>query len=325
MTRRRTIRRHRRGPPAGPAVGFLLILILAGALAPVLATDRPLAARTPDHRLVFPALADLPLAGRFFAGAGGTEVAEVLLSAPVPYSFRGIRLEEALQPPGRRHLLGTDALGRDLLARLVHGARPTLLIGLTATAAALLVGLSIGALAGLRGGIADVAVVRLADTVACFPAFVLALAFVAAAGGGGLLPLVAAIALNRWTGMARLTRGEILRLKGGDMWNAARAAGATGPRLVLRHLLPILAAPIGVLGAFGVAHAIVLESSLSFVGFGLEPPIPSWGTLLSESRATLGAAWWPVAFPALGLLLTLASLCVLGDRMAGEETDRSGT
>jgi peptide/nickel transport system permease protein len=312
-----------------PAFVYLGCLALAGLFAPLLANDAPIAARV-GGRLVFPALAELPLAGRFLpAGAPATTAADgpeprqvrVLLRAPIPYSFRGIRLHESLQPPGRRHLLGTDALGRDLLARLIHGSRPTLVIGLLATAAALLVGLALGAFAGLRGGIADACVVRLADTVACFPAFILALAFVAAVGHGGIGPLVAGIAINRWTATARYVRGEILKRRGGELWAAARAAGATGPRLVLRHLAPLLAAPLAVLGSFGAAHAIMLESSLSFLGFGVEPPTPSWGTMLAEARSTLDAAWWPVVFPALGLLLTLASLCALGERLAGTGSD----
>jgi peptide/nickel transport system permease protein len=304
----------RRGTYAAAAA--LAALALAGFLAPILANDRPLVARSADGRLLFPAFADLPLLGRLLPPETTGDDARVLLRAPIPYSYRGINLDEALRPPGWRHPLGTDALGRDLLARLLHGARPTLVVGIAATGAALLAGLFLGALAGLRGGLLDLCIVRLADTVACFPAFVLALAFVAAAGGG-IGPLVLGIALNRWTGMARFVRGEVLKARAGDLFSAARAAGAGGPRLVLRHLLPLLAAPVGVLGAFGVAHAIVLESSLSFVGFGIDPPLPSWGTMLAEARATLDAAWWPVTFPALALLLTLASLCLVGDRPAG--------
>jgi peptide/nickel transport system permease protein len=311
-------RHGRRG--AGAALAFLLALAAAGLAAPILATDRPLLARR-GGVLVFPALADLPL----LRGLAPTRAAsqpdpvplEPLLRSPIPYSFRGIRLDETLRPPDRRHLLGTDALGRDLLARILHGIRPALLVGFAASAAGLLAGIALGAAAALRRGLLDLAIMRLVDTLACFPAFVLALAWVAASGRGGLPPLIAGIALSRVAGAARYVRGEILKQRGSELWASARASGCTGPRLLARHLLPILLPALAVIGAFGVAHAVVLEASLGFIGFGVDPPAPSWGSLLAESRHTLGVAWWPVLFPSLGLFLTLLSLCVLGERIAG--------
>jgi len=319
---------------ARPAAWIVVAFALLGALAPMLANDLPIVARL-QGRLVYPALADLPLVGRLFddpaarlvdwdaarespAGAG----ARSLLMPPVPYSYRGVRLDQALRPPGRVHLLGTDALGRDLLARLIHGARPSLAVGVGATALALLIGFSLGALAGLRGGLTDLVVVRVVDIVACFPPFVLALAFVAALGHSGLLPLMAGIALSRWTSMARYVRGEIMRHRGGEVWASARAAGAGASRLVVRHLLPLLAGPLWVMAAFGVANAILLESGLSFLGFGIDPPDPSWGSILAESRASLDAAWWPVVFPCLALLVVLAALCVAAEGAAGRESCR---
>lgn len=328
-------------PEARPAAWLVLLMSAAGLFAPLLANDRPILARL-QGRLVYPALSEVPLIGRLFddpaargvdwgAEAAGAHtpaapdrpVVRVLLMPPVPYSYRGIRLDQALLPPGRGHLLGTDALGRDLLARLIHGARPSLAVGFGATAMALLAGFGLGALAGLRGGLVDLVVVRLVDVVACFPPFVLALAFVAALGRTGLLPLAAGIALSRWTTMARYVRGEILRHRGGELWVSARAAGAGSGRLVVRHLLPLLAAPLWVMASFGVANAILLESGLSFLGFGVDPPAPSWGSILAESRATLDAAWWPVAFPAVALVAVLAALCAAAEGAAGGESRRA--
>lgn len=324
---------------ARPAAWIVVAFVLLGALAPILANERPIAARL-RGRLVFPALADLPLAGRLFDDPESRRVdwdalaalpsatsrvdagTRSLLMPPVPYSYRGVRLDQALQPPGRTHPLGTDALGRDLLARLIHGARPSLAVGVGATALALLIGFSLGALAGLRGGLTDLVVVRVVDIVACFPPFVLALAFVAALGHSGLLPLMAGIALSRWTSMARYVRGEIMRHRGGEVWASARAAGAGAPRLVVRHLLPLLAGPLWVMAAFGVANAILLESGLSFLGFGIDPPAPSWGSILAESRASLDVAWWPVVFPCLALVLVLAALCAAAEGAAGGESQR---
>jgi len=321
---------------ARPAAWIVLAIAALGSLAPILANVRPIVASV-DGRLVYPALADLPFAGRLFDdpavrrvdwGAPATASTEApagarsLLMPPVPYSFRGVRLDQALLPPGRTHLLGTDALGRDLLARLIYGARPSLAVGFGATALALLIGFSLGSLAGLRGGLVDLVVVRIDDIVASFPPFVLALAFVAALGHSGLLPLAAGIALSRWTSMARYVRGEILRHRGGEVWASARAAGAGAPRLLMRHLLPLLAGPLWVMAAFGVANAILLESGLSFLGFGIDPPAPSWGSILAESRASLDAAWWPVVFPCLALVAVLAALCAAAEGASGAESGR---
>jgi len=293
---------------------------MVGGLAPILANDRPILARA-GGRLIWPALADLPGVGGLFDGpevratewsAPGAGI-RILLRPPIPFSYRGVHLDEALVHPGRRHLLGTDALGRDLLARVIHGTRPSLVVGFGATALALLFGALLGAAAGLRGGLLDLAVVRAVETVSCFPPLILAMAFVAAAGHAGLLPMVAGIALSRWTGMARYVRGEVLRRRGGELWAAARSTGASLPRAALRHLLPLLAPPILVMSAFGVAHAIILESGLSFLGLGVEPPAPSWGSILAEARGSLDAAWWPVLFPSVALMVVLAALCLAAD------------
>src|SRR5437867_2754810 len=311
------------------AAWIVLAIALAGLLAPLLPTDRPIPARV-DGRLTAPALADLPLVGTLFddpashlvtwdaptawpSGVSG----RVLLMPPVPYSYRGIRLEDSLRPPSATHPMGTDALGRDLLARVLHGARLSIMVGFGATALALFIGFCIGALAGLRGGLVDLVIVRLLDVVACFPPFILALAFMAALGRTGVGPMVAGIALSRWTSMARYVRGEVLRRRGGEIWVSARASGAGGFRLVVRHLLPLMAAPLAVLAAFGVANSIVLESGLSFLGFGADPPAPSWGSILAEARTSLDAAWWPVVFPSAALMIVLASLCAVAERGAG--------
>ncbi len=318
------------------AAGLVLAAALAGLLAPVLANDRPILARL-DGRLTAPALADLPVVGRLFdtpaarlvdwgacpPSPGPGAAARILLMPPIPYSYRGIRLDEALRPPSLAHPMGTDVLGRDLLARVLHGARLSLLVGFAATAVALLLGFCLGALAGLRGGLVDLLVVRLVDVVACFPPFVLALAFMAALGRTGVWPMIAGIAFSRWTTMARYVRGEILRHRGGEVWVSARAAGAGGVRLVVRHLLPLLAGPLAVLASFSVANAIVLESALSFLGFGVSPPTPSWGSILAEARGSLESAWWPVFFPAAALVIVLGSLCAAVEQAASGETQIS--
>ncbi len=316
-------RRRRSIPGAAVALGLLGLFVLMALLAPLLANDKPILARV-DGRMLTPALADLPLVGALFEPRAGRLVSwdppgpgvVTLLRPPVPYSYRGIRLEMALVPPSSTHLMGTDALGRDLLARLIHGSRASLAVGLMATTLALMLGTLLGLTAALRGGLVDLVLVRVADAVASFPPIVLALAFVAASGRNGLGPIVASIALSRWTAAARFVRGETLRHASSELWVAARSTGASVARLALRHLLPLLAPPLAVLAAFGVAHAILLESSLSFLGLGVAPPIPSWGGILAEARANLGTAWWPVLFPSAALLLVLGSLCLAGEAAA---------
>lgn len=319
MAERATVATQR---PVWPALLLLAAFGAIGLLAPILATDQPLLARI-DGRLCAPALADLPLAGTLFAQHDLETLrrrtpapqVETLLRAPVPYSYRGIFLDQALLRPDRLHLLGTDALGRDLLARMIHGTRPSLLVGAGATLLALLAGGLLGALAGLRGGWVDLGILRIVEILACFPPFVLTLAIVSAAGGG-LAPIVVAIAVSRATSMTRYVRGEILRRRGEDLWDAARSTGASLPRLTVVHLLPLLARPLVVLTSFSVAHAILLESGLSFLGLGVEPPVPSWGGILAEARGTLDAAWWPVVFPSMALIMVLGALSLAGERAA---------
>ncbi len=323
---------RRPAPRPGAAAWTIAALVTTGLLAPVIASDRPLVA-VAGGRILAPALADLAIVGPLFDRPEIRTIGwhesradvRVLLRPPVPYSYRGVSMDEALRPPGRRHWLGTDALGRDLLARLVHGIRPSLAVGFGAMAVALLFGGLLGAVGGLRGGVVDLLVVRLTDVAASFPAFILALAFAAAVGRPGLGPMIAGIALNRWTGVARYVRGEILRQRGGDLWASARASGASRARLVLRHLLPLLAGPLAVMASFGVAQAIVLESALSFVGFGLEPPAPSWGAILAEARGTLVAAWWPVCFTTIALVVVLGALCAAAERAAGTAAGRDSS
>jgi peptide/nickel transport system permease protein len=275
-------------------------------VAPLVANDRPIAVWG-GGRLVFP-----------IAGGDSASVRdEIALWPPVAYSYREVRLQEALQAPSRRHLFGTDTLGRDLLARVLHGARVSLMAGFGAALLALALGAILGGTAGLRGGIPDLLLTRVIEILACFPPFILALALVTVSGGSGLLPIIAAIGVSRASSAARFMRGEIQRWRGAGLWVAARASGATLPRLAIRHILPLAAGPLVVQATFGVAQAILLESSLSFLGLGVQPPTPSWGMILAEGRLSVEVAWWPVVLPAAALALTLGFLGWAGDRAHG--------
>lgn len=209
-----------------------------------------------------------------------------------------------LMPPSRHHLLGTDSLGRDLLSRIIYGARISLAIGLIAVGIATLVGLIMGSIAGFYGGLTDALIMRLVDIMLCFPTFFLILAVVAILEPS-IFNIMAIIGLTSWMGTARLVRGEILSLKEREFIQAERAMGATNFRIISRHLIPNAIAPVLVSATLGIAGAILLESGLSFLGLGVQPPTPSWGNILIESKSTLGVAWWITVFPGTAILITI--------------------
>lgn len=221
-----------------------------------------------------------------------------------------IALDAALRPPSSVHLLGTDALGRDLAARLLAGGRISLTVGILSTLIALAIGFPLGSWAGYRGGLADAAVSRAIETVLAVPRLVLALALLAVAPGWlERLPSPARVALVLglvgWTRVARYLRAEFARLKDSAVVASARAAGAGHGRIVTRHLLPASLAPVLVTTAFSVANAIIGEAALSFLGLGVEAPAASWGALLGDARSHVGEAWWLALFPGLALFLTV--------------------
>ena len=270
-----------------------------------------------DHpgRRLLPGVAVLGLLGVFAVLAPLLEIPKRAGLGPAPEpSYADIHLRETLLPPSAAHPFGTDALGRDLLARVVQGARVSLVVGFGATLLALVLGALLGGTAALRGGFVDLLLGRVIEVLGCFPPFVLALALVTVAGGSGLTPMVTAIGLGRAASAARFIRGEVQRRRGAGLWVAARASGAGLPRLAFRHLLPLAMAPLLVQAVFGVAQAILLESSLSFLGLGVQPPAASWGLILAEGRTTLEVAWWPIVFPSLAIMVTLAGLEWAGSR-----------
>ena len=231
----------------------------------------------------------------------------------VRYNPETIDLDQVLRPPSVEHPLGTDALGRDLLSRLVCGARVSLGVGLLAAIVGTGLGLSLGALAGYLGGRLDEILMRLADLMLALPTLFLLIA-VQSMVPPHLLTVALVIALTRWMGLARLVRGQFLSLKEREFVQAARAIGCTGRRIVLRHLLPNTSGQIAVSFSFTLAEAILIESALSFLGLGFPASQPSWGGMLAEARASiLAGAWWVVLFPGLMILLVTASVNLLAD------------
>ena len=266
-------------------------------MSPLLAGDAPLVGRR-EGRICFPALRSLPLLGARLDCPGGAlldwprlrkqAASGILWDLPVPYGPSTSDLDAIFEPPSRKHWMGTDSLGRDVAARLIHGFPVAIQVGGLATLLALLLGVSLGAAAGSGGKWLDLALTRFIDLVACFPTLILALALVATAPRQGVWILILAIAATRWTGIARFFRGEVLRQKEMGYCEAARAAGAGRSYLLARHILPNALSPILVTAAFSVGSAVLLEAGMSFLGLGVPPPAPSWG---GSSRRRSGR--WP--------------------------------
>ena len=240
----------------------------------------------------------------------------IAIAAPLvsPYAPNAIDLTAHLQAPSGRHLLGTDDLGRDVLARMIHGSRVSLLVGYSATALSLLIGAALGAIAGYYRGFADWIVSRLIEVVLCFPFLFLVLGIVALFKPS-LATILIALALTSWTTEARFVRAEFLRIREMEYAQAARASGARDTRIIFRHLLPNALAPVIVSASFGVASAILAESALSFLGFGVALPTASWGSILAIAKDYVGFAWWLVVFPGVAIFLTVAAFNVIGDRL----------
>jgi peptide/nickel transport system permease protein len=238
----------------------------------------------------------------------------VALAAPLlaPYDPGQINLKEILMPPSPAHILGTDTLGRDVLSRVIYGSRISLLVGFVAVGIATLIGMLVGSLAGYYGRWVDQVLMRLVDVMLCFPTFFLILAVIAFLGPN-IWNIMVVIGLTSWMGVARLVRAEFLSLREREFVVAAQSLGASDVRIICRHLLPNALTPVMVSATLGVAGAILVESTLSFLGLGVQPPTPSWGNILTEGQANIEIAWWLSFFPGLAILVTVMSYNLLGE------------
>jgi peptide/nickel transport system permease protein len=251
---------------------------------------------------------------------GAVLVAFLMLSAIAgPLVMRtdpfAIDLSRALAAPSRSHLLGCDSLGRDLLSRIIWGARLSLGVSTIVVALSLAVGGTIGGAAGLVGGRVDGLVMRGVDIVMAFPGFLLALAL-AAILGPRLLDLVIALTAMGWTGYARLVRGEVLSLREREYVEAARTLGARPSRVLIRHIMPALAGPVVVQATFGIGGIIIAEAALSFLGLGARPPTPSWGNMLDAGRAFILVAPHLTTAPGVAIGCSVLGFNLLGDGLA---------
>lgn len=261
---------------------------------------------------------------RLFSGRGmlwlGLVIVMVMsliaLLAPwlAPYDPATLHLDHILAPPSSTFLLGTDALGRDVFSRLLFGARVSLWVGFVSVSISVLIGLTLGLLAGYFGGWTDELIMRGVDVMLCFPSFFLILAVIAFLEPS-LTNIMIVIGLTSWMSVARLVRAETLSLRERDFIAAASLAGAGSVRIILMHILPNALAPVLVSATLGIAGAILVESSLSFLGLGVQPPFPSWGNMLMEGKDVLEIAPWLSLYPGLAILITVLGYNLLGESL----------
>ncbi|WP_078791226.1 oligopeptide ABC transporter permease [Trichlorobacter thiogenes] len=248
----------------------------------------------------------------------GISVVSILLLlallAPIisPYNPTEIHAVHVLSPPNWSHWCGTDELGRDVLSRMLYGARISLMVGFVAIGIAVTIGSLVGLASGYYGGWVDTLLMRFVDVMLCFPTFFLILAVIAFLSPS-IWIIMAVIGLTGWMGVARLVRAEVLVIREMDYILAARCIGCSDLRIILRHILPNALSPVLVAATLGVAGAILTESALSFLGIGVQPPTPSWGNILTSGKDYIEFAWWLSLFPGLAILVTVLAYNLLGE------------
>jgi len=229
-----------------------------------------------------------------------------------PYDPGKTDVSLKLNPPSTQNFLGTDQLGRDVFSRMLHGSKVSLSVGFVAVAISILIGILVGATAGYYSGWVDSVMMRFVDIMLCFPSFFLILTVVALLGPS-LFKVMVVIGITSWMGTSRFVRAEFLSLRERDFVQAAKALGVKDRRIIFRHILPNALAPVFVTATLDVATAILVEAGLSFLGFGVQPPAPSWGNILTEGRTYIFDAWWLTVFPGLAILITVLSFNLFGE------------
>jgi peptide/nickel transport system permease protein len=335
---RRQFRKDRLAMAGLWMIGFLVLVAVA---APLLANDRPIAMRYKGE-LLFPAFPtyldsfpvpafvteplqkNVPFMSNYYPQLGGATFKEAIaqmrpgdgdwsLMPPVPFGFAEISpLEIKLRPGQKGHVLGTDDTGADILARMIHGTIISLSVGVVAVGIYVVIGILLGAMAGYFGGWVDYLISRAIEVMICFPTFFLIIAVIA------FLPrsiynIMIVIGITSWPGVARLIRGEVLKAKSLDYVLASRAIGSSSLRTIFREILPNTLSPVLVTATFGVAGAILIETSLSFLGFGVAPPTASWGEIVSQGRVYVTEELFHmVIWPGLAICLTLIAFNLVG-------------
>lgn len=294
----------RRSRVAFVSLIFVCLLVAVALLAPLIANDKPIVAKSASG-ITFPVLS-----GDIFDAE--EHDFEWALYPPVPFSPNNYDLDAILLPPSTTHLLGTDGDGRDILSQLIWGSRVSLSVGLVAMGIAAVIGICMGLMAGFFGGMTDMLISRFLEVMLCFPTFFLILAVLAFVGPS-IYNIMIVIGLVGWTPIARLVRGEVLRLRSLQFVTAARATGSRRFGIIFRHLLPNALSPALVSISFGIASAILAEAALSFLGFGVPPDVPSWGGMLSDARNYIDIGWWLTLIPGSAIFLTVMAYNFIGE------------
>ncbi len=289
---------------------FIILLSLIAFFAPLIANDKPILVIY-QNRLLLPCIY-VPQDLKQVDWLNIINKSDFSILPPIPYSPIGVNLNECLLAPSPNHWLGTDENGRDVLARMIHGSRISLQVGIIAVGISLIVGVCIGAMAGYYGGWLDSLISRFIEIMMCFPFFFLVLAVMAFLEPG-IYKIMIVIGLTSWTGIARLTRGEFIKIRNEEYILAARCLGLSNSKIIFRHILPNAIAPVLVSATFGIASAVLVESSLTFLGFGVQIPTASWGEILSQGHKYLTIAWWLPLFPGLAIFLTVLAYNLLGE------------
>jgi len=310
--------RMRRSGTVVAALALLIPMVFCALFADLIANDRPYTMTHQGERY-FPAFkgmaVDLGLASwqpklvnMDFKRDAGADA----LFTPVPYRPNEVNLRNPLANPSSRHLLGTDKLGRDVLSGMIHGARVSLTIGIVAVGLATIIGVLLGAIAGFFGGGIDLAVNRLFEIMMAIPTFFLIITISAFVEEPSIFYIMAVIGLTGWVGIARFTRNEFVKVRGAEYVTAAEALGAHPARIMFIHILPNTLSPIIVSVVFGIAGAILVESSLSFLGIGVPADVVTWGSILNEARSNT-FAWWLAVFPGWAIFMTVLAYNLLGE------------
>ena len=257
------------------------------------------------------------LAKNRLALVGGAIVlvlAIMAVAAPLvsPHDPHKVDIKRILEPPSARHWLGTDQVGRDVLSRMLYGARVSLAVGFVSVGIATAIGIALGAAAGYHGGAVDAAVMRLVDLMLVFPRFFLLLAVLAFLKPS-IWTIMAVIGVTGWMGVARLVRAEFLALKEREFVIWSQSIGASALRIIWRHILPNAMAPVLVAMTLGIPAAILTESGLSFLGLGVRPPYATWGNILNDGKEVIELAWWLSVYPGLAILVSVLSYNLLGE------------
>ena len=236
----------------------------------------------------------------------------VLATFVAPWDPNRPDVKQILDPPSKRHLFGTDQLGRDVLSRMLFGARVSLAVGFVSVGIAATIGILLGAAAGYHGGLVDAVIMRLVDLVLVFPRFFLLLAVLAFLKPS-IWTIMTVIGLTGWMGVARLVRAEFLTLREREFVIWSESVGAGAMRIIFRHILPNAIAPILVAMTLGIPAAILTEAGLSFLGLGVQPPYATWGNILNDGRDYIEIAWWMTLYPGLAILITVLSYNLMGE------------